>query len=245
MTIPSTSGERPTHRTVERLSAILTHVARARDGATLTEIARAVDAPVSSVQGFLNGLVTTGFLDERDRRYTLGPAPHLLNVLAGRRSTPQVSHQQLEALSRDSGLTAMLAIGVGGDVYYVDHVSTNPAIAWLAENHVRRSLLHTSSGWVLLADYEERDLWAYLRRLPESDADLIETFLATLPSIRETGICASPKASSEGDGVAVAVTHQGRTVGAVALVGTSEEIDARREALADLLRSHRARWTSS
>lgn len=237
-----TPSGRPTHRTVERIAAILGHVARTREGATLTEIARALDAPVSSVQGFVNGLVSTGYLDERDRRYQLGPAPYLLNVLAGRRGAPQVSHDDLAALSAESRLSTMLAIGVGGDVYYVDHVATAPHFAWLAENHVRRSLLHTSSGWVLLADYEERDLWGYLRSLPEEDAGIIEGFLATLPAIRETGICASPKASTEGDGVAVAVTHEGRTVGAVAVVGTADEIDARREDLAELLRTHRARW---
>ena len=241
-TRPSTP--RPGHRTVQRIAAILSHVARSQDGITLTEIARAVEAPTSSVQGFVNGLVGAGYLDERDRRYTLGPAPALLNLLAGRRSTPEVTHDQLVSLHRESGLTAMLAIGVGGDVYYVDHVSTDPRFAWLAENHARRSLIHTSSGWVLLADLDERDLWAHLRALPSAEADLIDGFLANLATIRETGICASPKVSTEGDGVAAAVTHHGRTVGAVALVGTPEEIDAQRESLVELLRAHRSGWTT-
>src|SRR5690606_343212 len=123
------------------------------------------------------------------------------NLLAGRRTTPPVTRDQLRAVHEESGLTAVLAIEVGGDVYYIDHVSSDPRFAWLAEDHVRRSLLHTSSGWLMLADYEEREMWAHLRALPGSDAELIDSFLTALPDMRERGLCASPKASTEGDGV--------------------------------------------
>ncbi|MCU1513329.1 MAG: IclR family transcriptional regulator, partial [Microbacteriaceae bacterium] len=67
---------------VDRVAVILDAVARSRQGLTLTELSKAADAPVSSTQGLVNGLVATGFLEERSRSYILGTAPYLLNLLA-------------------------------------------------------------------------------------------------------------------------------------------------------------------
>ena len=69
---------------IDRVAAILELVARSGAGLTLTAVAKALNAPVSSVHGLLNGLVAVGYLDERDRIYTLGTAPYLLNGIAGR-----------------------------------------------------------------------------------------------------------------------------------------------------------------
>lgn len=230
------AGARPRHRTVDRIAAILDLAARHAEGLTLTEFAREVDAPVSSVQGFLNGLVATGYLDEVDRRYTLGPAPYLLNLLAGRRVGPMIPHEVLERLNRESGLTSMLSVAVGQNLFYVDHVSDDPRYAWLAENHVRRSLIQTSAGWVLLADLDSRDLWALLKGLTGDDAALIDAFLAALPAIRETGTCVSPQVSAVADGASVAVRQGGRTVAAVSVIGSVEDITSRQEELTALLR---------
>ena len=40
-----------------------------------------IQSPTSSAQGLVNGLVSTGFLIEDERRYRLGPAPYLLVFL--------------------------------------------------------------------------------------------------------------------------------------------------------------------
>src|SRR5215472_5271867 len=136
---------RPRHRMIDRMATILELAARSRHGITLTEFARELGAPVSSIQGLVNGLAATGYLDERDRRYVLGPAPFLLTRLAGRLPVTSVTHADLTALHDETRLTAVLAIVVGSDLYYVDYASADPQYAYLAEGFVRRSPIRTSA----------------------------------------------------------------------------------------------------
>lgn len=235
--------ERPRHRMVDRVAAIMELVARSRSGLTLTAIAKALDAPVSSTQGLINGLVAVGYLDERDRVYTLGTAPYLLNVIAGRPPVTNVSREQLEALHAETGLTTALSTDVGDDLFYVDHLSTDPHYAYLAENRLRRSLLRTSAGWLLLADRERRDIWAYLNSRPASEADIVEQFLRSLDELRETGVCVSPRVAVDGgDGVSVALRERGRTIATVGVIGKAEEIAARSDDLAEILLRYAQEW---
>lgn len=231
------SPNRPRHRTVDRVAALLDAAARSREGLTLTELARTIESPTSSAQGLVNGLVATGFLIEDGRRYRLGAAPYLLVLISGRPVVSTVRHEHLVALHEASGLTAVTAVAVGSDAYYIDHSGADHRFAYLAENRVRRPLLRTSSGWVLLAHLDRRDLWAHLQSAGPEDAQRVEDFLAEMPRILETGMCATPRSSDTGDGVACAVREDGRVVAAVALVGTHEDIDPRRAELAELLRS--------
>ncbi|WP_243769642.1 IclR family transcriptional regulator [Amycolatopsis acidicola] len=233
---------RARHRTVDRIAAILELVARSRSGLTLSELAECLGAPVSSTQGLVNGLVATGYVEERGRRYFLGSAPYLLNRLAGRAPVPAVTHADLERIHERSGLTTVLSIVVGPALFYVDYCSSDPKFAYLAENHVRRSLIRTSGGWILLADMEKRDLWAYLRGLPDADQELIEPFLAALPEIRESGVCAAPHASVDGDGVSIAVRESGKAVAAVGIIGSHPVISRRRGELTSILREQASTW---
>lgn len=235
--------ERPRHRMVDRVAAILEAVARSGEGMTLTAIAKTLNAPVSSTQGLVNGLVATGYLDEADRVYTLGMAPYLLNVIAGRPPVTHIPHEALEAINAETGMVTVLSAAVGDDLFYVDHVSADPAFAYLAENRLRRSLLRTSAGWLLLASRENRDLWAYLNGRPESDAGRVDAFLSALAEIRETGICAAPGAAERGaDGVSVAVTERGQVIASVGVIGSSGSIDSRRDELVEILRRHVDAW---
>ena len=234
--------KRPRHRTVDRIAAILEEAARSRSGSTLSEIAKALDAPVSSVQGLVNGLVSTGYLDEQDRRYFLGSAPYLLNRLAGRQPVSAVTHTDLERIRTRTGLTTVLSIAVASDVFYVDYCSADPRFAYLAENYIRRSLIRTSSGWVLLAGMDKRDLWTHLRGVADEDSPLVDRFLAALPEIERTMICAAPNASEDGDGVSIAVRESGRTVAAVGVIGSRAEIARRRDELAETLADSARQW---
>lgn len=235
--------ERPRHRMVDRVAAILELVARSNSGLTLTAVAKALDAPVSSTQGLINGLVAVGYLDERERVYTLGTAPYLLNVIAGRPPVTNVSHEQLRALHSETGLTTALSTDVGDDLFYVDHVSIDPHYDYVAENRLRRSLLRTSAGWLLLADRERRDIWAYLNSRPGDEADIVEQFLRSLDELRETGVCISPRVAVDGgDGVSVALRERGRTIATVGVIGKAEEIRARRDDLAATLLRYARNW---
>jgi DNA-binding IclR family transcriptional regulator len=234
--------QRTRHRAVDRIAGILEFVARTRGGVTLSEIARELTAPVSSIQGLVNGLVSAGYLDEHDRRYTLGSAPYLLNQLAGRRPVSTVTHADLEKIYARCGLTTVLSIAVGSNIFYVDYCSTDPRFAYLAENYIGRSLIRTSGGAVLLAGMEKRDLWAYIRSLPEADQPAVSQFFVALPGIEETGLCISPNASPDGDGVSIAVREHGRTVAAVGIISTHEVILRHKGDLATILQESAREW---
>lgn len=210
---------------------------------TLTAVAKTLDAPVSSTQSLLNGLVATGFLDERERVYTLGTAPYLLNVLAGRPPVTNVSHEQLRAVHAEIGATVALATDVGDDLFYVDHVATDSNYAYLAENRLRRSLLRTSAGWLLLADREKRDIWSYLNSRSAADADARDRFLGRLDELRRTGVCIAPDVAVDGgDGVSVALRENGRTIATVGVISEQEQIREQSDALVDILLRHAASW---
>lgn len=227
---------------IDRVATILDLAARSRHGITLTEFARELGAPVSSIQGLVNGLAATGYLDERDRRYMLGPAPFLLTRLAGRLPVTTVRHDDLAAMHEETGMTVVLAIVVGSDLYYVDYASSDQRYAYLAEGFVRRSLIRTSAGWVLLAGMERRDLWAQLAALPADDAALVGRFLEALPQIQRDGLVVAPGAAAEADGVSVAVTEDGKTVAAVGIMGDPREVDQRKQELIEVLGRHRTQW---
>lgn len=236
---------RPRHRMVDRVAAIVEAVARS-EGLSLTDIARRVDAPVSSVQGLVNGLVTTGYLDERERVYRLGVTPYFINLLAGRPSVHRVGHDDLAALHAETGNTTVVAVAVGADVAYVDHCSSEPRTAYLAERFVRRQLIRTSTGWVLLADWEPRDRWAYLETLGSEDADRVERFLASMDAIRSGDLLVLPGAAETADidGIAVPVRERGRVAAAVGVVGPRSALEERRDEIVAALRRHASAWHS-
>jgi DNA-binding IclR family transcriptional regulator len=229
---------RPRHRMIDLVAALLQEAARSPDGLTLTEMAARSEAPLSTVQTLVNGLVVAGYLDERARRYTLGAAPYLLNLMAGRYMPGKVTHEHLKAIHGETGLTTVLSIAVANDLFYVDHVSNDPKYGYLAENRVRRSLIRASSGWVLLAGMEQRSLWTYLRNLPQGEEQYVDLFLDHLQELQKTGICASPHVSDIGEGVSMAVKENGRTRAAIGVIGTRHDISARCDELVETLLRH-------
>lgn len=238
------SRPRPRHRIIDLTSEILETIARRRTGLGLTEISRAVNAPLSTTQGLVNGLVVNGYLDERNRKYYLGVAPYILNLLAGRGAVNRISHDDIVRLHNDTGFTTVLSVAVGQEVIYIDHLSTDPTTSYLAKSHVRRSIIGTSSGWVLLADLGERDLWAYLSSLGEEDKVRAQLLLHSLSDIRESNMCILPgvAANPETDGISIAIREDGRTVAAVGVVGPRDELTANRVEITDALRSHSRAW---
>ncbi|WP_182346621.1 IclR family transcriptional regulator [Tomitella gaofuii] len=229
---------------VDRVASIMECVARSKDGLTLTEVANALGAPVSTTQGLMNGLVATGYLDERHRVYTLGIAPYMLNVLAGRPPVGAVLHEQLQEVHAETGLTIMLSVAVGDELIYVDHVSSEPRYAYYAEQHLHRSLLRTSAGWLFLADREQRDIWAYLSAAPDDCAGYVDDFLERLTELRDTAVCISPAVGAEddADGVSVALRENGRTVAVLGVIGLDAVVADRRDELLEVCLRHASSW---
>lgn len=67
------------HRTVDRVTRILEEVVY-NPGMTFAELVRALNAPKSSVYGFLRGLVGKGWLYEVNHHFYLGPAVYSLTL---------------------------------------------------------------------------------------------------------------------------------------------------------------------
>ncbi|MBW0101139.1 IclR family transcriptional regulator [Pseudonocardia sp. KRD291] len=137
------------------MASLLDVVVGRPGGVTLTGLAHAVDAPVSSVQKLVDGLTAVGFLDEHDRRYSLGPAPYVLALRAGLPPVQSVRHARLAALSERLGVPVLLAVRVGDDAVYVDWAGADEAFDVAISAQVRRPLLDTAAGRVLFAHLPE------------------------------------------------------------------------------------------
>ena len=230
------------HRTIDRVTDILEFVAGRPEGCTLTELATALDAPKSSIQGFVNGLVHTGYLDEHDRRYLLGPAPYMLTLRANRMPARTVTHEDLVALNERSGLTVLLGIRVGQHVVYVDDAGEGAYLQFVARTRARRPLLETAAGQVLLAVLPEDELHRFLQRHPDHAA--VERYLDALPEIRKSGVAineASP--TTRTSGIARQVRDRaGHVVASVTLTGGPDDVLPRVAELSTLLGTATERW---
>jgi len=216
--------DRHRHRTVDRISQVLELVAGRHEGLTLSELARDVSAPVSSMQGLVNGLVATGFLDRSGSRYFLGPAPYALTLQARQNMARLVTHGDLTNLAEDGGHTVMFAVRIGDDAVTIDEAGNQPLLQYLARTRQRVPLLTASVGKVMLAALPDDDMHDYLRRSPRQD--LVSEFVSELSAIRQTGVSASvwPDTPPGGDpesktGVVATVVrdHAGRVVGAACI----------------------------
>jgi DNA-binding IclR family transcriptional regulator len=129
--------DRHRHRTVDRISQVLELVAGRHEGTTLSELAKDVSAPVSSMQGLVNGLVATGFLDRNGSRYFLGPAPYVLTLQARQNMSRLVQRSDLATLAEDGGYTVLFAVRIGDDAVTIDEAGNQPLLQYLAKTRQR------------------------------------------------------------------------------------------------------------
>ncbi|ANN21666.1 hypothetical protein SD37_09455 [Amycolatopsis orientalis] len=230
---------------IGRVAEILEIAARESDGegVSLTEFSRRLSAPVSTVQGLVNGLVETGYLSRSGRTYVLGPAPYVLHLIARRPLIDVVRHADIEALHEATGRTAYLGINLAGRVIYLDHVTGDPGFAFLAETHAPRPLLRTAVGRALLANMEKRRLFEILRNVDEQDEPLVAPFLQESPAIRESGYAVTKGLALTGHwAVAAPVREHGKTVAAVGLSGTPQEMENDLDRLGVMLSESARHW---
>jgi DNA-binding IclR family transcriptional regulator len=199
------------HRTVDRVAELLEAAVAHPDGATLTQLARWVDAPVSSVQKLIDGLVAVGYLDEAGRRYRLGPAPSVLSIRAGRPAV-SVRHGRLVELSDRLGLPVQLAVRVGEDAVWVDWAGADEAFDYALSSQVRRPLVDTAAGRVLFAHLPEAARRAVVARARPDDPAAAVALLETAERIRATGreTGRSGRLMPDAAAVAVPVREPGR-----------------------------------
>lgn len=205
------------HRTVDRVAGLLESAARRPDGSTLSALARRVGAPVSSVQKLVDGLVATGYLDERDRRYTLGPAPWMLAERAGEPPVPAIPHEALDQLARHTGLPVLLAARIGDDAVYLDLAGADESFDVALSARVRAPLPDTAAGRVLLAHLAPAERKRVALAAHDGDPGAAAALLDTCARIRTDGFerGASGALLPGAVAVAVALRHDGRVTGAL------------------------------
>ncbi len=228
--------QRPRHRTVDRVAAILEAVANSASGLTLTQLAARLDAPVSSVQKLVNGLVAVGYLDEEERRFVLGPAPHVLTVRSGRIPIREVGHADLAALSEAADCAALLAVRVGDSAVYVDWAGTDEPFDFALSRTLRSGLPNTAAGRVLLAYLSERERREVVGAL--GDDMRAVGLLEECERIRAQGYATldAGHVMHAMAAVAVPVLERDRVVAALALAAPAEDVTARLPDLVALLR---------
>lgn len=230
------------HRTVDRVTRILEEVVY-RPGMTFSELARAVEAPRSSVHGFISGLLARGWLHEADHRFYLGPAVYALTLARGHIRTGSVTHADLEELHEKAGAAVALGVQAGEDLIYIAEVGSDPITGFVARSGIRRRMLATSGGKVLLASKPDVELERFLRRRPPDESDMVERFLDELPAIRSTGIATNFRESGKRFAIATVLRDQaGEVLSSVTLVGSAADLEPRAEKLQVLLLRSVGSW---
>ena len=242
-TNPETVERAPqNHRTIDRVTQILEEVVY-NPGMTFAELARALDAPKSSVHGFIRGLLAAGWLYEESHRFYLGPAVYGLTLATGHIRAGLVTDSDLATLHEATGVTVFLGVRAGDHLIYVAEAGSDTLAGFAARTNIRRSLLETAGGKALLAAMPQPERIAFLRRRPEQDTALVEQFLADFDDIRRTRIARNTLHGGSRSAIATTVRNRaGEVVAEVTLVGPTSQIAPRADHLAATLLEHVDDW---
>lgn len=232
------------HRTVDRVVQILEFVATRPGGATLTEISRALEAPVSSIQGFINGLVATGYVDEENRRYLLGAGPYILTLRANRMPARTVRQADLEELGETTRCSVLLGVRLGWNVVYVGNYGDSPHLAYLSRTRVRRPMLSTVGGRALLASLDVDQLNEFLAE--QEDQAEVRAFLSDVDEIRRTGFAVNLFSEySKSTTLARPVRDRtGEVVATIVLGGPREDLEPRLDEVKAIVTARTDEWAT-
>lgn len=228
----STSGP----QSVDRIFAILGHLARERDGDTLSALARHADAPKSSVVGLLSGMVEGGYLArDAQGRYRLGPNMVALAIsVVAQQDLRELARPVLQRLSERTGETALVgALAPDADlVMYIDKVeSTNP-VRYTVPLGERRELYASAVGKVLLAYMPPARRDDYLRSqrlVPFTPKTItsVRALRAALAEIRDSGVSVTCDERVVGvSALAAPIFGADGAVAALVIAGPSERMRA-------------------
>jgi DNA-binding IclR family transcriptional regulator len=231
------------HRTVDRVTRILEEVVY-KPGMTFAELARALDAPKSSVHGFLSGLLAQGWLYEMNHRFYLGPAVYGLTLASGHIRAGTVTYADLVAVHQATGLAVFLGVQAGDHLIYIAEAGSDAVAGFEARSNIRRTLLVTAGGKAVLASRPEAEREAYLRRRSAEEAHLVDIFLDEFDEIRRTRIATNVRLGGTRLALGTTVHNQlGEAVAAITLVGATAQMQPRVKRLSDVLIRHVDSWS--
>lgn len=211
------------HRTVGRIIDILECAVRRPEGSTLAEFVKQLDAPRSTVHGFVNGLVARGYLAELTQgTYVLGPGAQ---SFISSSSTPIRTYVEpaMRKIAVATGETVTLAVPMGSSLTYVHAIKSPRRIGYQPDLLVRRPWWPTSAGKIFLATGvvggNIADVKVSLKRERIEFEEEIENV-----RIRQY---ATNVGETEADvaAVAVAVTYGGETIGSVTVGGPRHRVE--------------------
>lgn len=234
---PAPPARRPpqNHRTIDRVTRILEEVVY-HPGLGFADLVRALDAPKSSVHGFIRGLLANGWLHEDEHRFYLGPAVHGLTLASSHIRPGAVTPADLATLHRQTGLAAFLGVPAGDHLIYIAEVGSDQVAGFEARTDIRRTLLVTAGGKALLASRPETERESYLRRHSATQPQLVDAFLEEYDTIRQTRVATNLRRSGTRFAIATAVYNtSGEPVASVTLVGPTEKVRPRLAKLREIL----------
>ncbi len=237
------TGAAQTHRTVDRVTHILEQVVY-NPGMTFAELARALEAPKSSVYGFVRGLLAKGWLYEQNRRFYLGPAVYGLTLASGHIRAGLVTHADLAALHAETGVAAFLGVQAGDHLIYIEEAGGDAISGIEARSNIRRTLLGTAGGKALLATWSDAELKAYLRRRGADETPEVEAFLSEYEQIRQSRIATNVRLAGTRYAIATTVrSRAGDAIASVTLVGRTPDLQPREGTLGQILLKHANTWS--
>lgn len=232
------------HRTVDRVTRILEEVVY-KPGMTFAELARALEAPKSSVHGFISGLLAKGWLYELNHRFYLGPAVYGLTLASGQIRAGLVTHADLVALHEATGQAVFLGVQAGDHLIYIAEAGIDAVAGFEARSNIRRTLLVTAGGKALLAERPDAEREAYLRRRSAEEAEQVQHFLEEFEQIRKTRIATNVRMAGSRFAIGTTVHNQaGDPVAAITLVGPTPQVQPRLKKLSDVMIKHVDSWAT-
>ena len=241
-------------QSVDRIFAILGHLAGKREGDSLAGIARATTAPKTSLVGLLAGMLNGEYLSRDDRGgYLLGPRMLSLALhVAAKSDLASLARPVLTDLVAQTGETVLLGIlAPEADVaMYIDKVESANPVRYTVSLGERRELYCTSIGKILLAHMEPARRDAYVRRIPlrRFTANTItsrQLLKSELAAIRKSGLSTTVSERVAGaSALAVPVFGpDGALIAGITLAGPSDRIRGNRRPLEERLREAGRRVT--
>lgn len=223
---------------VERAFAVVRALARAESSLGVSAIARATDLPKSTVARLLTTLEVLEMVERVDARgrYTVGPGVATLSSGGAVGRVRDLARPFLRELVEEIGEDAGLAVPDGDALLFIDQVQGRQPVQiqdWTGQ----RSAYHTvAAGFVIMGDWSDRQLSAFLRSGLEQPTDHTvvdpDGLRARIEEANRVGYAWTRDEWRDGiTGAAAPIRAvDGSTVAAINLYGPSYRFPGRRDA---------------
>lgn len=187
MADPDSEDQSPNHDSylvpgLQRGLQVLEAISDAGSELTISEIARGIGVSRSSAFRLVYTLRHMGFIEEKNKSYSLGP--RILNLgfaYLSSQSIVEVARRDLEALRDATGICAHLSIRSGREVLYLECVQ--PRTGFLSNINVgtRVPAYASPAGWLLLSElthaeitalFKDREFQLFTERTPRDQSEL-------------------------------------------------------------------------